>query len=182
MKKFLSVTVLFSFISLMGIFNSYASQIDNQEEKEKGKLQLQMQSDVSGDWYNQLGSKMVLKQKADKIDGTYQSAAGAARGIYKLDGIIDSNGERYSQPIGFTVLWKNQETKDLNSVTTWSGLYDTSKDEIRTFWLLTLAQEKSKDEWQSVLIGRDVFTRTQPTKEDIQNRRIKGNFPYPMSK
>jgi hypothetical protein len=118
--------------------------------------------DISGDWYNELKSKMVLTVDGSALTGTYNTGVGDASGEYSLVGRWDPSGEE-SQAIGFVVTWQNG-SKNTPAVTSWSGQVQTNDqgDEvILTTWLLTEETERDSD-WASTTIGQDVFTRQPP--------------------
>ncbi len=129
--------------------------------------------DVSGTWYNELGSQMVLQVNGKNISGTYQTKVGDAHGIYDLTGKIDTDNDQ-STAIGWVVLWNNQYGSS-DSVTTWSGQIQVvaGTDRIVTTWLLTTETDKN-DTWHSTLVGKDTFTRLMPTDEDIQASLVMG--------
>jgi len=66
-------------------------------------------------------------------------------------------------------------------VTTWSGEVQTDKDGeevIRTTWLLTMETAQNAN-WKSTLIGKDTFTRTKPTKAQIDKILGTRDLPHP---
>ena len=119
---------------------------------------------LSGDWYNELGSKMTLTAADDgSLTGTYNSAVGDAEDFYVLAGRFDAappTGEGVS--IGWAVTFRN-DYRNAHSTTAWSGqfFYDGS-ERILTQWLLTSSTTPS-DVWQSTNIGHDAFTRSPPS-------------------
>jgi hypothetical protein len=58
---------------------------------------------LSGDSFNELGSKMTLKVDGRKITGQYYAAAGDAEGIYDLSGRTNDD----NSILGFSVAWQN---------------------------------------------------------------------------
>ena len=134
---------------------------------------------VAGTWYNELGSVMDLEVSGSTLSGTYQTAVGDAKWIYRLVGSIDTLPITGGQAIGFVVAWVN-EYGTSNSVTAWSGQYQIidGTEEILTQWLLT-HETSPEDDWASTLINNDVFTRTPPTPEQIARRLKRGPSPHP---
>jgi hypothetical protein len=107
--------------------------------------------DFSGDWINELGSTMTLKQQDDTLSGVYRSAVSgdekATTG--KLLGFAD--GEH----ISFVVHWD-----DFQAITAWVGQLDlkASPAAIRTLWQMT--SERDDDQvWASINAGADKFVR-----------------------
>lgn len=49
--------------------------------------------DISGMWYNQLGSQMILTVSGKKLGGTYHTKVGDASGIYELTGLKDIDND-----------------------------------------------------------------------------------------
>lgn len=134
---------------------------------------------VAGTWYNELGSVMTLNINGSQLTGTYQTAVGNAKGIYSLVGGLDSLPSSGGQALGFVVAWVNQYGTS-NSVTTWSGQYQliAGIEQIGTQWLLTQETYPGAN-WASTLINHDLFSRTQPTEEQIAARIARGPAPHP---
>ncbi|KAJ3488867.1 hypothetical protein NLJ89_g11578 [Agrocybe chaxingu] len=129
---------------------------------------------LSGDWYNQLGSKMTLIADNDSgggLSGEYNSAVGQAKDVYILTGRYDAAppaGEGTS--VGWVVTFRN-DILNAHSTSTWSGQYfDGGNERIITQWLLTSSTTPS-DVWSSTRIGNDTFTRTAPTAAEIEKAR-----------
>ena len=91
-----------------------------------------------------------------------------ASGAYPLVGEINTSPET-GQAIGFVVVWQN-EKKNSNSVTAWSGQLQLVNDEevITTTWLLTQETDQ-EDDWESTLVGKDIFTRYPPIERSKKN-------------
>lgn len=136
----------------------------------------------SGLWYNELGSQMQLNVSGNSVWGWYYSAVGEAAYTYPLSGQINPTPYPYSQALGWTVAWTNAY-QNANSVTTWSGQYQNidGDEEIIAFWLLTSEVPEQQD-WEATRIGKDVFTRTMLTEEEIQRNRKKMAKPHPSEK
>jgi Avidin family len=129
---------------------------------------------LNGTWYNELGSKVTLKEGSDgSLVGEYESAVasnGCAKGSYPLSGRTDIpfGGETF----GFAVSWHNDES-DCNSTTTWAGHYreggNGSEEILITFWLL-VDKAGPGEEWESTLLGKDTFVRQTVAPEDQLER------------
>ena len=118
---------------------------------------------VAGEWYNELGSKMVVSDKTDaegQFTGVYHSKVGEATKQYPLVGRYDVAGNTTHGTMGFTVQWHNAFLNS-KSVTTWSGqrqLDAAGQPCILTTWLLTSETAQAGD-WASTMVGTNVFTR-----------------------
>ena len=128
---------------------------------------------VSGTWYNQLGSQMILKVNGKNISGTYNTKVGDASGEYDLIGKIDIDIDE-STAMGWVVLWNNQVGSS-DSVTAWSGQVQAidGEERIVTTWLLT-TETDADDDWHSTIVGKDIFTRLMPTPEIQKANAQKG--------
>ena len=97
---------------------------------------------ISGVWYNELGSEMILTtDKNGGLSGTYKSAVGNAEDFYILAGRydvslpLDSSGDS----VGWVVTFRNHLC-NAHSTMAWSGQYfDSGAERILTNWLLTLS-------------------------------------------
>ena len=127
---------------------------------------------IAGKWYNELGSWMVLELGADacSLTGTYHSAVGQAVEEYPLTGRIDG-APTAATGIGWAVSWQNQKL-NAHSVTAWSGQYRVvdGQEFITTTWLLT-REGAPDDDWESTLVGKDIFSCNPPTAEHIARAR-----------
>lgn len=125
----------------------------------------------AGQWYNELGSQMNLEVSGSSVWGSYYTAVGDAQGIYELSGQINPSPQPYGQAMGWTVAWTNPYA-NAHSTTAWSGEYQTvdGEEEIVALWLLA-SETESEDEWASTRVGKDVFTRTMPSPEEIERNR-----------
>jgi hypothetical protein len=132
---------------------------------------------LDGDWYNELKSKMVLSVTGAGITGTYHTAVGNATGVYDLVGRIDSKAGS-SRGIAFVVSWENTYGNS-ESVTAWSGevQVDGQDERILTTWLLTMETDPANN-WESTIVGQDVFTRTPPSDADVKARLLRA-IPHP---
>ncbi len=130
---------------------------------------------LSGDWFNELGSKMSLKVDGQDITGEYQTAVGNAEGIYDLSGRTNES----NSILGFSVAWQNAYG-DNESATAWSGQYHSDEDVIVTTWLLT-DQTDDADDWKSTLVGKDVFQRQAPKEQAARQARLFRAPSHPAS-
>ena len=107
--------------------------------------------DFSGDWVNELTSKMSIVQTNDKLTGTYESAVSGGSGTT----IGDLQGYADGDLISFIVHWR-----DFQAITAWVGQLDpkTSAQTLNTLWQMT-KQVTTGDEWASINAGADVFRK-----------------------
>ena len=113
--------------------------------------------EISGVWYNQLGSQLHLHGDQDgRLTGNFHSTVGSPTGNYPVTGFFDPEPDAQGGPLGFTVCWP-----DAHSVTVWSGQYEAKDDTIVATWLLT-GRLIGSDDWRSTVIGHDVFRRSPP--------------------
>lgn len=133
----------------------------------------------SGIWYNELGSQMELNISGSNVWGWYYSAVGTAQYTYQLAGQINPQPFPYSQALGWSVAWTNAY-QNAHSATAWSGQYQTvdGDEEIVAFWLLT-RERPEEDDWEATNVGKDVFTRTMPTEEQISRTRKRKAKSHP---
>ena len=121
---------------------------------------------LNGNWYNTLGSEMIIKQGENStIKGEYRTAVeretGAAGTSHsKVLGIGQLGGP--NSTFAFFVVWRNGA-----SVTGWVGqchICGENKTEIlESTWLLRSKIEKCSDNWKSTLYNEDTFTHTETT-------------------
>lgn len=115
---------------------------------------------ISGTWYNELKSTMVLDAVLDGgFTGSYTTAVssdGCAKGSYRLVGRTDG------QAVAFVVCWVNDES-NCEAVSAWSGQAQTidGEEKIIALWLMTSETSPDKD-WTSTRVGQDVFTKKKP--------------------
>jgi len=107
--------------------------------------------DFSGVWVNELGSEMTLTQVNGSLSGTYASAVSS--GGTKTSG--DITGSVDGDLISFVVHWR-----DFQAITAWVGQLDpkAAAETINTLWQMT-KQVAVGEEWASINVGADVFTR-----------------------
>ncbi|HSR88788.1 MAG TPA: avidin/streptavidin family protein [Candidatus Udaeobacter sp.] len=115
---------------------------------------------INGVWYNELGSKVIIKASGQMLTGTYQSAVGG-QGVFQMTGMVDPV-QAAGQTFGMVVVWNNS-TSDLQSTTAWCGQLQmiNGQETLTTMWLLNQTTNPA-DNWESMLIGQDVFTRNAP--------------------
>ena len=134
---------------------------------------------LNGTWYNTLGSSMKLAVEGQQVSGTYTTAVGEAQGRYPIVGAIDTESYNKSQAVGLVVIWSNEQGSS-HSVTTWSGQLEMidGQEILRATWLLTRETPPDQD-WQSTLVGADIFTRYPPAwnQPDAINRRKPRSHP-----
>lgn len=125
--------------------------------------------DITGQWYNELGSTLLIQEVQNGyVQGIYSTAVssqGCAQGDFSVVGVTDTDSG--GQAVAFSVVWNNDQSS-CKSVTAWSG--QVVDDQISAFWLLTLETDPTQN-WQSTMIGQDVFTRSQPQAEDIATKQ-----------
>jgi hypothetical protein len=133
---------------------------------------------LSGDWYNQLGSKMTLiPDDNGGLTGQYNSAVGTAEDFYLLTGRFDAYPlSDKGVSVGWVVTWRNSKL-NAHSTTTWSGQYFDGGDErIVTQWLLT-SNTDSSSVWKSTNVGTDTFTRNKPSAAETA---FDAHLPRPL--
>ncbi len=110
---------------------------------------------LSGPWFNQLGSRLDLQAGDDgQLTGTIRSPVGGVEGSHPVTGFFDVGSDRGTRAIGFAASWT-----PTHSVTVWSGHYHGSDDVILTTWLLS-GNTPGSSAWRSTLIGHDRFSRS----------------------
>nr|BAH20870.1 tamavidin1 [Pleurotus cornucopiae] len=132
-----------------------------------------VQSLLTGTWYNELGSTMNLTANKDgSLTGTYHSNVGEVPPTYHLSGrynLQPPSGQGVT--LGWAVSFENTSA-NVHSVSTWSGQYFSEPAEvILTQWLLSRSSER-EDLWQSTHVGHDEFSKTKPTKEKIAQAQL----------
>ncbi|XP_072031809.1 avidin-like [Amphiura filiformis] len=115
---------------------------------------------LRGKWYNELGSMMFIERvHSDGVfHGWYETAVGRQTGVkFPLVGKISTS--QTNPTFGFTVVWKE-------STTTWVGqFFDRNGEQtLLTTWILR-NDNTYEDDWESTLIGKDQFKRTESPKK-----------------
>ncbi len=108
--------------------------------------------DFSGDWKNELLSKMHLKQAGSSLSGSYTSYKNGAGEIAATGDLV---GWASGKLIAFSVNWKG-----LNSITAWVGQFVEDQDgpRLETLWQMTKTVPDGS-EWESINAGADRFWR-----------------------
>ncbi|KAJ3710837.1 signal peptide-tamavidin 1 [Lentinula raphanica] len=139
---------------------------------------------LSGKWYNELGSIMILfADGKGGLTGEYNSAVGNAEYWYILAGRFETApppDEGLS--LGWAVSWRN-EYRNAHSTATWSGQYfsqdSLGPERILTQWLLTTSTN-TDNVWSSTGVGHDTFVRDKPSLEAIAKAKaLRINSPHP---
>ena len=135
---------------------------------------------VSGVWYNEFGSKVILEINGASVSGSYFRDSEAESTAYHINGALDPFPSENGRAIGFVVTWVNR-FENANSVTAWSGQYEMidGQEYIFTQWLLTQAPVDGEN-WSSPLSSQATFTREQPMPEVIARRLKRGPVPHPL--
>ena len=123
-----------------------------------------MPCDVTGTWYNDLGSEMIIKQdNKGIIVGEYRTAVERVQGsagkthskVYGIGSPGNENGT-----FAFFVVWRGGA-----SVAGFVGqchICGVGKTEqIESTWLLKSKISRCEDNWKSVLFGENVFTHEE---------------------
>jgi hypothetical protein len=148
---------------------------------EEAEMEPEATFPLEGSWYNELGSTMVIKTidpTNQTVLGTYQSAvssSGCAQGVFPLVGSSDVLAG--GQTFGWTVCWLNASSKCW-STTSWAGQLLEDNATITALWLLTMKVDPD-EEWASTLIGQNVFTRNQPTEDEVVQALRTKRHPHP---
>lgn len=138
---------------------------------------------LTGTWYNELGSEMKLTAHANgNLTGQYFSAVGDAENFYVLQGRFDS-----APPAGagvslaWTVTFFNA-TLNAHSTSAWSGqFFAGAQPQILVQWLLT-SSTTLPNVWQSTNVGHDEFTHTPPTAAQVAQAKAHGaHSPVPQA-
>lgn len=136
---------------------------------------------LTGKWFNELGSSMVISLSGNTIKGTYTNAAGSAAGDYDFLGVVEPAPTGTNQAVAWVVTWvRKSDKKNVHSVTAWSGQYQLIDDEetITAEWLLT-AETDPADDWSSTTIGQDVFKRNPPVAKLVKKRLKLSAWSHP---
>jgi hypothetical protein len=132
---------------------------------------------ISGTWWNELNSKMVIRRGRDRrqITWTYHTKVGKARAKkYPLVGRCDASGNP-DQLVSWVVVWdppdapvNRADPPNKPSITAWTGQYHvdevTGAEFITATWLLTSMSSAAED-WTSTRMSMDVFFREPPSSK-----------------
>lgn len=121
---------------------------------------------VNGNWYNLLGSEMIIEQgENNRITGEYRTAVERERGTAgtshsKVLGIGQLGGT--NSTFAFFVIYRNG-----GSVAGWVGQChfcgENKTETIETTWVLRGQIDKCGDNWKSTYYGENTFTHTETT-------------------
>ncbi len=108
--------------------------------------------DLSGEWINEAGSRMRLRQEGARLSGSYRSALGRAAPDEEFPLVGWALGER----VAFTVAFVPHGT-----VTAWVGRL--KGDELETLWHLAHEVEGEEASWTSAGLraGASRFRRAE---------------------
>lgn len=113
-------------------------------------------ANVSGTWYNELGSSMEITQSdSGGLTGRYINQAPDSPVLN--EGLVGSIGKGVPATLGFVVNFEDGEY-----TTAWSGRYQKDaegKEVIMTTWLMTANLAESPNYWEAVNVGQDRFTK-----------------------
>jgi Avidin family len=146
------------------------------------KIKPEATMSIAGIWYNELGSMVEFFVNGSAVSGSYWTAVGQATGEYVLSGQINTQPSGGGQAVGWSVAWTNS-SGSAHSVTSWSGQLQVGQmgqSEIVTFWLLS-SEEASQNDWAATNVGQDIFTREQPTQEQIAVAQKRRRSPHPQT-
>jgi Avidin family len=124
--------------------------------------------DIRGEWFNELNSRMLITDVTGSVfRGKYESKVGHAKGQYDVVGRISFPSDD-NRTIAFVVAWQNGVV-DSDAVTSWSGeIREVNGDQyITTTWLLT-GETSPKADWQSTIVGKDLFTRVPRSEREVE--------------
>lgn len=144
---------------------------------------------IAGVWWNELNSKMTIKiDPADSraISGEYRTAVGHGKTRdYPLTGRCD-DAKAKNQTVGWVVVFDPPDPPDpgkpprLPSLTVWSGQWHEVTDStgkvvefITATWILT-EQTDPAEEWDSTMVNKDIFFRTQPSAAQVAKAKAYG--------
>jgi hypothetical protein len=133
---------------------------------------------LSGDWGNQLGSKMTLiADKNGGLRGKYNSAVGEVEDFYTYTHWeVWPSDEGVS--VGWVVTYRNHKL-NAHSTATWTILRSDGDEWILSHWLLTSSTALSAV-WKSTNVGHDTFTRNKLSAAEIAKARaLTVGSPHP---
>ncbi len=119
--------------------------------------------DLSGTWYNELNSTMVISVRPDgSLTGSYVSGVGGSAASLLVRQYDPNPG--MSTNVGWVIDWR-----PYSSLTAWSGqAWDDPSGgaTIAAMWHLT-SETSEANQWMSTLDGKDVFTRRKKSDEEV---------------
>uniref|UniRef100_A0A914EJ87 Uncharacterized protein n=1 Tax=Acrobeloides nanus TaxID=290746 RepID=A0A914EJ87_9BILA len=115
--------------------------------------------DVTGDWINVKNSTMRITQDANSglLTGGYLTAVQANTGDAG-NGFRPVFGVYYQKIVSFTVLYPTSVTSFIGNCYEVNG-----KDLIHTTWLLDMQTSDYSQDWETKIVGEDIFTRVNGT-------------------
>lgn len=119
---------------------------------------------IDGEWVNDGGSKLVIRERAGAVSGIYRTALGAADRSREYPLV----GWRNGRCLGFTVSWGPES----DSVTAWTALLHGDPDpELHAVWTLVRSSafgkrddvitERATAPWEAFSIQSSRFRRRQ---------------------
>lgn len=142
---------------------------------------------LNGNWYNSLGSEMILTQRDGIIEGEYRTAvertSGAAGSSHSKVLGIGQLGDSAST-FAFFVAWRNGA-----SVTGWVGQChicgENQTEIIESTWLLRSQIKDCSQNWRSTYFSEDSFTREEQSpgprkKDDTHVPLVRGEEEKPV--
>ena len=128
-------------------------------------LVIGMESQINGEWKNQLGSTMELNGSNGLLTGIYTTAVVSHHGKNEIPppSLIKGTYQETNDGIllAFNVQWlfKDNNSELIRSVTSWTGkLFFEQPRRLQTTWLL-LRDVKKEAQWESVLLNQDLFIK-----------------------
>src|SRR5262249_35304253 len=138
--------------------------------------------DISGRWFNELKSQMVIDVHGSTITGKYHTGVGDAKGEYDLVGRVSRLSDG-NATIAFVVAWQNG-LQDTDAVTAWSGEIHEIEGILcmTTTWLMT-RETLQENDWRATTVGRDYFTRSpqEVTSFEKPSSFLHPSHPFPPS-
>ena len=111
---------------------------------------------MRGAWINELGSIINIYDITSDgyMSGSYVNAATSFTSPCSMVGSFDQDGVA----IGWNVFF-NGTKGNTHTVTSWVGNYDFDKGYIHTTWIMKTMPTSPSDDWKTITIGNNVFTR-----------------------
>ncbi len=114
--------------------------------------------EFSGEWWNELCSRMDLDVENGRLSGSYWTGVGSGQDEeFELTGFVSGDLIAYSVNFG-----------SQGSLTSWSGQHTVERGEekIKTMWLLagnlSSDEEEADTLWRSIWTGANTYTRDRP--------------------
>ena len=109
-------------------------------------------------WTNELGSVLTITSTGNQLSGTYVTNVGCSAGVQQpMTGWYYPGPNNNGGAITFSVYFQN-----CNSVTSWSGQYNTSNATFQELWYLTAAGMPA---WNGINAGTDTFAPSGSMKK-----------------